>query len=111
VAFAFGGVVINFVVYFAFWFIATLAFGNRGLGFGDVKLASVLGLLLGWLAVDLREVWVLVFWSVFIGFLSGALVSILLLRGVKLKAAFPQGPFLVLGTLAVLVFSNSLLGY
>ncbi|MBI2705355.1 MAG: prepilin peptidase [Actinobacteria bacterium] len=105
------GVVINFAVYFLFWFIAVLAFGDRGLGFGDVKLASVLGLLLGWLVVEVRLVWVLVFWAVFIGFLSGALVSIILLKGVKLKAAFPQGPFLVLGTLVVIVSSSQILGY
>lgn len=107
---ALAGIVINFVVYFLFWFVAMLAFGNRGLGFGDVKLASVLGLLLGWLAPDLRDIWVLVFYAVFIGFLSGAVVSVALLRGVKLKSAFPQGPFLVLGTLAVIVFSATVLG-
>ena len=36
---------------------------------------------------------------------------IVLLKGVKLKSAFPQGPFLVLGTLVVVVFSNQILGF
>jgi prepilin signal peptidase PulO-like enzyme (type II secretory pathway) len=109
IVFALVGVVVNFVVFGVFWFVAMLAFGDRGLGFGDVKLASVLGLVIGWSVTSYRDLWVLVFWGVFIGFLSGAILSIILLRGVNLKQSFPQGPFLVLGTLVVIVGSANFL--
>jgi leader peptidase (prepilin peptidase)/N-methyltransferase len=107
---AFIGAAVNFVVYFLFWLLAQIAFGSRGLGFGDVKLAAPLGLAIGWASGDTRDIIRLVFWALLIGFASGAISSILLLRGVKMRQSFPQGPFLVLGTLVVFLFSSSLLG-
>jgi leader peptidase (prepilin peptidase) / N-methyltransferase len=104
------GVVLNFLIYFGFWVLAQLVFGSRGLGFGDVKLSAPLGLAIGWMTVGPTGVLRLALWALLIGFASGALSSILLLRGVKMRQSFPQGPFLVLGTFVVIVFSASFLG-
>jgi leader peptidase (prepilin peptidase) / N-methyltransferase len=104
------GVVINLVIYFVFWLLAQIAFGSRGLGFGDVKLSAPLGLAIGWIAPGPSGVLRLAFWALLIGFASGAISSVVLLRGVKMRQSFPQGPFLVLGTWVVVVFSSTFLG-
>lgn len=110
IEYALVGSIITFGVYVLFFVMALVVFGGHAFGLGDVKLSSVLGLAMGWIAPDYRGVFSLLIWSILIGFLSGAIVSLVLLRGVKLRAAFPQGPFLILGTLAVIVFSAPILG-
>jgi leader peptidase (prepilin peptidase)/N-methyltransferase len=74
----------------------------RGMGFGDVRLAAVLGLFLGWLGLDH------VFLAFFLGFVLGAVIGLLLilLRLRSRKDHIPFGPFLAAGaTIAVLVGS------
>lgn len=89
-----GGAVL-FAVYFA------LAFVNpRGMGFGDVKLAGVLGGYLGWLGWGVLGV------GAFLGFLLGGLYGgvLIVLRKAGRKSAIPFGPFMLAGALlAVLV--------
>jgi len=77
---------------------------GRGIGFGDVKLALPLGLLLGWPQV---LVWI------FSSFCIGGVVGIVLLslKKVKLKTAVPFGPFLVVGTLIALIWGDQLFGW
>jgi leader peptidase (prepilin peptidase)/N-methyltransferase len=71
-----------------------------GMGFGDVRLAFVLGLFLGWLSLGH------VLTGIFLGFLLGAVVGLVLV-GFRIrdrKASVPFGPFLAAGAaLAVLV--------
>jgi len=64
---------------------------GKGMGFGDVKLAIFMGLLLGWPKVMV---------AFYVAFIVGAGVSVLLmmLKKVKLRSAIPFGPFLILGT-------------
>ncbi len=84
---------------FALYFV--LAFINpRGMGFGDVKLASVLGMALGWLGWGVLGV------GAFLGFLLGGLYGAVLIVVGKAgrKSAIPFGPFMLAGALvAVLV--------
>lgn len=70
-----------------------------GMGFGDVKLAGVLGLYLGYLG------WSHVFAATFAAFLLGGLWSlgILAARRGTLRSAIPFGPFMLAGTAAVMV--------
>jgi len=71
-----------------------------GMGFGDVRLSFILGLFLGWLSYS----HVLV--GLFMGFLGGAVVGVLLvaLRLRKRTDHVPFGPFLAAGAaIAVLV--------
>ena len=72
----------------------------RGMGMGDVKLALVLGLYLGWLGLDHVAL------GLFLGFLLGAVIGVLLivLRLRTRKQHVPFAPFLAAGAvIAVLV--------
>ncbi len=94
--------VIGMAVYYAFYFMITLITSGRGLGFGDVKLAGVLGLYLGWLGYDV----------LFLGYLFAALIggaaalALVVFRGAGRKTRVPYGPFLVAGAL-VAVFAGA----
>jgi leader peptidase (prepilin peptidase)/N-methyltransferase len=79
---------------YAFYFVLCFATAGKGLGFGDVKLAGVLGLFLGWLGG--RDVLVGALAGIFVG---GLVAVVLLLRGAGRKAQVPFGPFLVVGAL------------
>ncbi|MER6739141.1 prepilin peptidase [Streptomyces puniciscabiei] len=69
---------------------------SKGFGFGDVKLALVLGAVLGWYG------WAIVLVGAFAGNLFGALYGIgLMLAGrADRTSRIPFGPFLLAGTLA-----------
>lgn len=88
---------------FIFWL---LWYGSRGraLGFGDVKLVLVLGLLVGWPKL---------LFALFAAFVSGAVVGIvLLLLGKRTrKQAVPFGPFLILGSFVALVWGGPVVGW
>jgi len=76
-----------------------LVSGGRGMGFGDVKLAPVLGAVLGWTAVAAAIV------GLFAAFALGAIVGIALMlaRRAGRRSALPFGPFLLAGALIGLV--------
>ncbi|MBI2587956.1 prepilin peptidase [Candidatus Azambacteria bacterium] len=83
-----------------FFLFLYLASGGRWLGFGDVKLGAVLGLLLGWPTV--------VFALSAAAVAGGALASLLLLSGKKgWKSPIPFGPFLVFGTLLAIILGGA----
>lgn len=71
------------------------------LGFGDVKLLGLLGLLLGWFG------WGVLLAGVFLGLLIGALVSLALLatRRAGWRTALPFGPPLMVGAVLALALS------
>ncbi|GAB3597219.1 A24 family peptidase [Angustibacter peucedani] len=91
--------VVGGAVLFALYFL--LAFINpRGMGFGDVKLAGVLGLALGFIGWGALAV------GAFAGFLLGGLYGAVLMvaKRATRKSAIPFGPFMLAGALlAVLV--------
>ncbi|WP_372448765.1 prepilin peptidase [Streptomyces musisoli] len=68
---------------------------SKGFGFGDVKLAFVLGAVLGWYG------WVIVLVGTFAGYLLGALygIGLMLLGRADRMSSIPFGPFLLAGTL------------
>jgi leader peptidase (prepilin peptidase) / N-methyltransferase len=81
-------------ILFAGYFGLALAY-PAGMGFGDVKLAGVLGLYLGWLG------WGELVVGAFLGFLLGGVwgVALLLARRAGRKSAIPFGPFMLGGAL------------
>lgn len=84
---------------YAFYFVLALVY-PAGMGFGDVKLAGILGMYLGWLGWD---VWVV---GAFLGFLLGGLTGVVLMvaHRASRKSEIPFGPFMLAGVLlAVLV--------
>jgi len=80
----------------------------RGMGFGDVKLALVMGLYAGWLATDYTGVVVLVLWCMVVGFVTGSVVGIALLVQRRKNRAIPFGPFLAFGCITVILLSRGL---
>ncbi|MHB8671577.1 MAG: prepilin peptidase [Acidimicrobiales bacterium] len=79
----------------------------RGLGFGDVRLAALLGLMLGWL-----QPWTIhVFVGLFLGFLLGSIVglSLIALRLRSRQDEIPLGPFLAAGTALTILLGPSVL--
>lgn len=85
-------------VLWAFYFLLRLVY-PPGMGFGDVKLAGVLGMYLGYLG------WAHVFAGTFAAFLLGGLWSIALLaaRRGTLKSSIPFGPFMLAGAAAAML--------
>ncbi len=78
------------------------AISPAGLGFGDVKLLGLLGLLLGWLG------WGVLLTGVFLGLLTGAVVSLGLLatRRAGWRTAIPFGPPLLAGAVVALALAG-----
>lgn len=86
---------------FFFFFLFAVTRG-RGMGFGDVKLAFLLGMFLGFPAIIM---------SLYIAFLTGAIVALILVIRRKKKfskGTIPFGPFLILGALIAFFYGNAL---
>ena len=86
---------------------ALAALSPEALGFGDVKLLGLLGLLLGWFG------WGVLLAGVFLGLLAGAVLSLVLLaaRRAGWRTALPFGPPLLTGAaLAVALQLTGALG-
>jgi leader peptidase (prepilin peptidase) / N-methyltransferase len=88
---------------FGFYFILAMIY-PAGMGFGDVKLAGVLGLYLGWLG------WGPVIVGAFLGFLLGALAGLALIatRRMTRKSRLPFGPFMLVGALLAILFGDAI---
>jgi leader peptidase (prepilin peptidase)/N-methyltransferase len=95
------------VFYFAFLLVAHLI-SPRGMGFGDVKLAAVMGLYIGWLGHSVSSTLTLVLYAMFIGFITGSLGGLILLMIRRRSKPIPFGPFLVFGATVVIIFSEQL---
>lgn len=83
-----------YVLYFVMAFVSPAS-----LGFGDVKLAGVIGLVLGWLGLDHAVVGMLA------GFLAGGLIAVVLLLAQRagLKSHIAFGPAMLVGAFVALV--------
>lgn len=85
-----------------FFYLLIVATRGRGMGGGDFKLSIFIGLIFAW---DLALL------AIFLGFLTGAIGSVmLLLTGKKaLKSSVPFGPFLALGAALTLLLGKQVL--
>jgi leader peptidase (prepilin peptidase) / N-methyltransferase len=86
-------------VFFLIWYVSRKFTGMMLLGFGDVRLALVLGLLLGWYGLE----------YVLYGAIAGSLLALLIavvtsIHRRKLLLRYSFGPPLIAGTLAVVLF-------
>jgi leader peptidase (prepilin peptidase)/N-methyltransferase len=81
---------------------AAAAVSPDGLGFGDVKLLGLLGLLLGWAG------WGVLLGGVFLGLLTGAVLSLVLVatRRAGWRTALPFGPPLLIGAALALALAG-----
>ena len=73
-----------------------------GLGWGDVKLAGLLGLYLGWLGQGALVA------GLFLGYLFAAAAGLALIaaRRASRKSRLPFGPYLLAGTLSAILLSS-----
>jgi leader peptidase (prepilin peptidase)/N-methyltransferase len=88
---------------FGLYFLLALIY-PAGMGFGDVKLAGVLGLYLGWLG------WAEVVAGGFLGFLLGGVIGLGLMavRRAGRKSQIPFGPFMLAGALIAILWGGAL---
>ncbi len=85
-------------------FFVIVVVSREGMGWGDVKLAALIGLVTGF---------PLVFIALLIGVVLGGVVAVLLLL-FKIKGrkeAIPFGPFLAIAAIATLLWGNSILSW
>jgi len=87
-------------LFLAYLVLALVSPGGGGLGFGDVKLAGLLGLFLGWVG------WGPVLVSVMAAFLIGGVIALLLLlaRRASRSSHIAFGPSMILGAWLALMF-------
>jgi leader peptidase (prepilin peptidase)/N-methyltransferase len=85
-------------------FLLIVIVSRGGMGWGDVKLAALIGLATGF---------PLVFIALLIGVVMGGVVAALLLvfKIKKRKEAIPFGPFLAIAAIATLLWGNSILSW
>ncbi len=96
------GALIGAVVYFVALLVPHLI-SPKGMGFGDVKLALVLGLALGWLNP------MLILFALLISSLLGVLFGIVAAITQGKGSAFPFGPALAVGAIATVLASTQIL--
>lgn len=94
-------------VYFGSLLVAHLIY-PRGMGFGDVKLAALMGLYVGWLAAGYGAAVVLVLWAMLIGFVAGSVAGVVLLVVRRASRPIPFGPFLAAGAIVTVLASTAL---
>jgi len=93
------GAVVFANAFFVIWLVTTKFTGMTVIGFGDVRLAAVLGLLLGWYGLPY------VLYGAIVGHLLAVLVAIATcIHKRKLHMRYSFGPPLIAGTLAVVLF-------
>jgi prepilin signal peptidase PulO-like enzyme (type II secretory pathway) len=92
-----------FVASLFFYSIIILTKG-KGMGGGDVKLAFLMGLILGCPVILL---------SLFLSFIFGSIVGIflILVGKKKMKSMIPFGPFLIIGTFIGLFWGKEIIGW
>ena len=91
-------------IYFGLLLLVFVAARGEGFGFGDVKLAVLIGVFTAF------EAYRILAWSLIITAVLGAIPAIVLLAmGKGRKASLPYGPPLVLGAWSAIIFSATLL--
>ncbi len=88
----------------AFFLIIFLLSRGKWLGFGDVKLAFLLGLFLGFPQVLV---------AFFLSFFSGAIIGVILIlfKKKKLKSEVPFAPFLIIGAFIAFFWGSQILDW
>ena len=97
------GMVFAFVFFFVLWFVYPI-----GIGYGDVRLAGVVGLVLGWVGLGALMIGM---WVGFAAFgLPGLVLAVVRRDRALMKKAFPFGPFMLVGTVVGLAWGTAIAG-
>ncbi len=95
------GAVLFSSAFFLIWLVTTRLTGMTMLGFGDVRLAAVLGLMLGWYGLPF------VLYGALAGHLAALAIAVAMsLRDRRLHVRYSFGPPLIAGTLAVVLIAG-----
>lgn len=104
---------IGSAIYFLLLFTTHMIY-PAGMGFGDVKLALVMGLYLGWMGwtpdTPLAGPLTLVLYALMLGCILGVVFGVAVQLITRRRGAFPFGPALALGCLVVVLFAADLRG-
>lgn len=88
---------------FIFFFLLFIVTRGKGMGFGDVKYVFLMGLILGFPKIAI---------GLYIAFVTGAIISLILILFKKKKmfgSTVPFGPFLAAGTIIALFWGEIIL--
>ncbi|MCX6720927.1 MAG: A24 family peptidase [Candidatus Staskawiczbacteria bacterium] len=96
------GFLIAAVIASGFFLAIFLLSRGKAMGFGDVKLAILMGFLLGMPNI---------FVALFLAFFFGAIIGLILMAFQKkgLKSEIPFGPFLIMGTFLAMFWGNQII--
>lgn len=89
-----------------FFFLLYWLSKERAMGFGDVELVILMGILLGW-----PNLFVALFLAFFLGAIIGLTLVFIPFKSAKkksLKSAIPFGPFLIAGTFIAMIYGNQI---
>lgn len=82
--------------------IGIVVFITRGMGEGDIEIAGVCGLFLGW-----KGILIALFLGIVIGGIVGIIILLLKIRNAKDRMAF--GPFIAIGTIISMLYGSEIL--
>ncbi|MEM7111141.1 MAG: A24 family peptidase [Chloroflexota bacterium] len=101
---ALAGAAVGFLIFFIIYTIGTRLFGTGAMGFGDVKLAMMMGAMLGFHRI---------FFALVLGIVLGGLISLMLLltRLVSRNTALPYGQYLAIAGIVMLVWGQQILDW
>ena len=94
----------GFILFLLIYLVILFIYKQEGIGFGDVKLAGLIGLVTG-----SRLVLVALLIGIILGGLTG--VILLLLKVKNRKEPIPFGPFLSLATIVTLLWGSDILNW
>ncbi|MGC2192663.1 MAG: A24 family peptidase [Candidatus Dormiibacterota bacterium] len=97
------GILLGGVLMLPFALVSEIFHNGEGFGWGDVKLAMVIGAITG-MSLNYGQIYAL--WALIAGTVIGGVATILLLvtRRVSMRDALPYGPYLVAGAGLILYF-------
>jgi leader peptidase (prepilin peptidase)/N-methyltransferase len=97
------GILLGGVLMLPFAVVSEIFHNGEGFGWGDVKLAMMIGAITG-MSLNYGQLYAL--WALIAGSVIGGVITILLLvtRRVSLRDALPYGPYLVAGAGLILYF-------
>ena len=99
---------IGMLTYFGILFVFHVVY-PKGMGFGDVKLALLMGLSMGWIASSGPDAAYMTMIALFVGCIVGIVFGLAVRLARGRGGAFPFGPALAVGTIYVILnFQNYL---
>lgn len=87
-----------------FFFLIVLISRGKGMGIGDIKLAFLMGLFLGW-----PNIIVALFLAIFLGAIMG--IGLIISGKKTLKSEVPFGPFLTIGVFLALFWGEKIINF